>query len=113
MQLFLDTTDVAVLKDLAMTGLVDGVTTNPTLIAKSGRPMLQVIAESDEWRRICDPEGTVAWVHQRTLDNRRTVMRTAAQGLPLLRGPDPRSPEVAVLDGRSLAAFDSVSASFL
>ena len=44
MQLFLDTTDVAVLKDLAMTGLVDGVTTNPTLIAKSGRPMLQVIA---------------------------------------------------------------------
>jgi transaldolase len=45
MQLFLDTTDVAVLKDLAATGLVDGVTTNPTLIAKSGRPMLQVIAE--------------------------------------------------------------------
>ena len=45
MQLFLDTTDVAILKDLAATGLVDGVTTNPTLIAKSGRPMLQVIAE--------------------------------------------------------------------
>ena len=45
MQLFLDTTDVAVLKDLAGTGLVDGVTTNPTLIAKSGRPMLEVIAE--------------------------------------------------------------------
>ena len=45
MQLFLDTTDVAVLKDLAATGLVDGVTTNPTLIAKSGRPMLEVIAE--------------------------------------------------------------------
>ena len=45
MQLFLDTTDTAVLKDLAQTGLVDGVTTNPTLIAKSGRPMLEVIAE--------------------------------------------------------------------
>jgi transaldolase len=45
MQLFLDTTDLALLKDLAETGLVDGVTTNPTLIAKSGRPMLQVIAE--------------------------------------------------------------------
>ena len=45
MQLFLDTTDTAVLKDLAATGLVDGVTTNPTLIAKSGRPMLEVIAE--------------------------------------------------------------------
>jgi transaldolase len=45
MQLFLDTTDIAVLADLAATGLVDGVTTNPTLIAKSGRPMLEVIAE--------------------------------------------------------------------
>ncbi len=45
MQLFLDTTDTAILKALASTGLVDGVTTNPTLIAKSGRPMLEVIAE--------------------------------------------------------------------
>lgn len=45
MQLFLDSTDVAAIKDLAATGLVDGVTTNPTLIAKSGRPMAQVIAE--------------------------------------------------------------------
>ena len=55
MQLFLDTTDVGVLKDLAATGLVDGVTTNPTLIAKSGRPMLEVIAE------ICDlVEGPVS-----------------------------------------------------
>ena len=45
MKLFLDTTDTAVLKALAATGLVDGVTTNPTLIAKSGRPMLEVIAE--------------------------------------------------------------------
>jgi len=55
MQLFLDTTDTAVLKDMAATGLVDGVTTNPSLIAKSGRPMLEVIAE------ICDlVEGPVS-----------------------------------------------------
>ncbi|MBA4794747.1 fructose-6-phosphate aldolase [Phenylobacterium sp.] len=55
MQIFLDTTDTAVLKDLAATGLVDGVTTNPSLIAKSGRPMLEVIAE------ICDlVEGPVS-----------------------------------------------------
>ena len=45
MQLFLDTTDVNLLKDLAATGLIDGVTTNPSLIAKAGRPMLDVIAE--------------------------------------------------------------------
>lgn len=45
MQLFLDTTDTALLADLAATGLVDGVTTNPTLIAKSGRSIHTVIAE--------------------------------------------------------------------
>jgi transaldolase len=45
MQLFLDTTDTAILRELAATSLVDGVTTNPSLIAKSGRNMLEVIAE--------------------------------------------------------------------
>jgi transaldolase len=45
MQIFLDTTDTATLRRAAETGLVDGVTTNPSLIAKSGRPMFEVIAE--------------------------------------------------------------------
>ena len=45
MQIFLDSTDTKVIADLASTGLVDGVTTNPTLIAKAGRPMTEVIAE--------------------------------------------------------------------
>ena len=45
MQLFVDTADVALIAELASTGLVDGVTTNPSLIAKSGRPMAEVIAE--------------------------------------------------------------------
>ena len=45
MQIFLDTTDLAVLKRAVETGLVDGVTTNPTLIAKSRRNMLEVIEE--------------------------------------------------------------------
>ncbi|HYE42990.1 MAG TPA: fructose-6-phosphate aldolase [Caulobacteraceae bacterium] len=45
MLLFADTADTTVLKELAETGLVDGVTTNPSLIAKAGRPMAEVIAE--------------------------------------------------------------------
>lgn len=45
MQLFLDTTDLQALEELSATGLVDGVTTNPSLIAKSGRNMLEVIGE--------------------------------------------------------------------
>lgn len=45
MKFFVDTADVAEIKALADTGLVDGVTTNPSLIAKSGRKMSEVIAE--------------------------------------------------------------------
>jgi transaldolase len=45
MQLFVDTADTKLIADLASTGLVDGVTTNPSLIAKAGRPMAEVIAE--------------------------------------------------------------------
>jgi transaldolase len=45
MQLFIDSADVDVLRELAQTGLVDGVTTNPSLIAAGRRNMLQVIEE--------------------------------------------------------------------
>lgn len=45
MKFFVDTADIADIKDLASTGLVDGVTTNPSLIAKSGRDFLEVVAE--------------------------------------------------------------------
>lgn len=45
MQLFADTAEIKVLKELAETGLVDGVTTNPSLIAASGRNFLETIAE--------------------------------------------------------------------
>ena len=45
MKFFVDTADVADIKDLAASGLLDGVTTNPSLIAKSGRQMLDVIQE--------------------------------------------------------------------
>ena len=45
MKFFVDTADTADIADLAATGLVDGVTTNPSLIAKSGRKFVEVIAE--------------------------------------------------------------------
>jgi transaldolase len=45
MKFFLDSADVKEIRELAETGLVDGVTTNPSLVAKSGRPIRQVIAE--------------------------------------------------------------------
>ncbi len=45
MQLFVDTADVEEIRELAGTGVVDGVTTNPTLVAKTGRPLFQVLEE--------------------------------------------------------------------
>jgi len=45
MKFFIDTADINEIRDLAATGLVDGVTTNPSLVAKSGRPFLDVIKE--------------------------------------------------------------------
>ena len=45
MKFFADTAEIADIKELAATGLLDGVTTNPSLIAKSGRDFKQTIAE--------------------------------------------------------------------
>jgi transaldolase len=45
MKFFVDTADVAEIRDLAESGLLDGVTTNPSLVAKSGRDFLSLIAE--------------------------------------------------------------------
>ena len=45
MKFFVDTADVAEIRELADIGLLDGVTTNPSLVAKSGRVFKDVIAE--------------------------------------------------------------------
>ncbi|MGN6358728.1 MAG: fructose-6-phosphate aldolase [Novosphingobium sp.] len=45
MKFFADTAEIADIKELAATGLLDGVTTNPSLIAKSGRDFMEVTRE--------------------------------------------------------------------
>ncbi len=45
MKFFADTAEIADIKELASTGLLDGVTTNPSLIAKSGRDFMEVTKE--------------------------------------------------------------------
>jgi transaldolase len=77
MKFFVDTADVAEIKDLAASGLLDGVTTNPTLILKSGRPMLEVIKE------ICSivpgpvSAETVATEHTKMLEEGRKLAKLA------------------------------------
>ena len=45
MKFFVDTADIEAIRELASLGMVDGVTTNPSLIHKSGRDMREVTAE--------------------------------------------------------------------
>jgi len=45
MKLFADTADTAEIRALAEAGLVDGVTTNPSLVSKAGRPIMDVLTE--------------------------------------------------------------------
>jgi SH3-like domain-containing protein len=66
---------------------------------------VQVVAETAEWRRVCDPEGGLAWVHKRTTDGRRMVMNIHAAPAALRRSPKPTSSVVAALNPRALAAL--------
>ena len=71
MKFFVDTADVKEIKELADVGLLDGVTTNPSLIAKSGRTFLDVVAE------ICDiVDGPVS--AEVTAPDFETMMKEAA-----------------------------------
>ena len=45
MKFFVDSADIKAIADLAATGMVDGVTTNPSLVAKSGRDLKELIGE--------------------------------------------------------------------
>ena len=55
MKFFADTAEIAEIRELAATGLLDGVTTNPSLIAKSGRNFIETV------REICElVEGPVS-----------------------------------------------------
>lgn len=48
MKFFIDTADINEIRDLAATGLLDGVTTNPSLVAKTGKNFIDLVGE------ICD-----------------------------------------------------------
>lgn len=67
---------------------------------------VQVIAETREWRRICDPDGGVAWVHRRVTDGGRNVIRLGETPLPLRRRPQDGAEVSAYLNVRALAALD-------
>ena len=55
MKIFLDTAEVPEIKKAFETGLIDGITTNPSLIKKSGRDPVEVIKEISSF----SPNGSI------------------------------------------------------
>ncbi|WP_292112768.1 SH3 domain-containing protein [Brevundimonas sp.] len=71
----------------------------------AGLPV-QVIAETREWRKICDPDGAVAWVHRSVVSSRRSLLNPTNAEAPIRAG---RSPDAAVrarLAPRSLVSLE-------
>ncbi len=64
---------------------------------------VQVVAETRDWRRVCDPQGGVAWVKATGVDGRTRVMRTQQGPLAIRRAPQPNAPVKAFLAERALA----------
>ena len=44
---------------------------------------VQVVQETTDWRRVCDPDGGLAWVHKRTTDGKRMAMNLRVEDMPL------------------------------
>ncbi|MDB5441435.1 MAG: hypothetical protein JWM33_3862 [Caulobacteraceae bacterium] len=67
---------------------------------------VQIIAETAEWRRICDPSGAISWVKKSGLDGRSTVFNPGAATLALLANPKVGAAASAYLKPRSVASLD-------
>lgn len=77
MKFFVDTADTAEIQKLAEAGLLDGVTTNPSLIKKSGRDFLEVVAEIAKLVPGPVSAETVATDHETMLAEGRKVAKIA------------------------------------
>ena len=71
----------------------------------SGLPV-QVIAETTEWRKICDPDGAVAWVHRSVVSSRRSVFNASPREVAIHASRSDTSPVRARLLPRSLVSVD-------
>ena len=71
----------------------------------AGLPV-QVIAETTEWRKICDPDGAVAWIHRTVSSGRRSVFNTTEEEVPIRSGRSETSAVRARLSPRALVSLD-------
>ena len=80
MKIFLDTANVAELQEVAAMGLLDGVTTNPTLAAKEKRPFRELV---DEICRVVDGVVNLEVVATDFVGDSRTSIFDADAGIAL------------------------------
>jgi SH3-like domain-containing protein len=67
---------------------------------------VQVVQETADWRRVCDPDGGLAWVHKRVTDGRRNAMNLRVDNMPLRSAPQEDARPRAFWVKRSIGAFD-------
>lgn len=84
-----------------------GDTSRILFVYRSRGLPVQILAETREWRRVCDSDGALSWVKATTVTERRTVLRRAAQPAPLRADPAPGSKVVAFMAGRSVAEYQA------
>lgn len=71
----------------------------------AGLPV-QVIAETREWRKVCDPEGSVAWIHRSVASGRRGAFNATLEEVPVHAGRSEDSPVRARFSARSVISLD-------
>lgn len=72
----------------------------------AGLPV-QVIAETRHWRKICDPDGAVAWIHRSVASGRRHVFNATPREIPIRAARTEDAAVRARLQPRSLVAIDA------
>jgi SH3-like domain-containing protein len=66
---------------------------------------VQVVDETSDWRKVCDPDGGVVWVASAMVDGRRTVMAPGQAALALRKSPGEASQVAAYLRPRAIASL--------
>ncbi|MDO1559319.1 SH3 domain-containing protein [Brevundimonas sp. 2R-24] len=67
---------------------------------------VQVVEETRDWRKVCDPRGQTAWVHHTRTSGRRTAFNRGAEALPLRASPRDDAEVRALLAPQSIAGLD-------
>jgi SH3-like domain-containing protein len=78
----------------------------PTIFVYHARGLpVQVVDETTDWRKICDPDGGAVWVSASMVDGRRTVMARGPAAVTLRADPSDAAQPAAYLRPRAVAVL--------